>query len=89
MTTKEGVTPRTAPVAVGQVREIPIPMARDTLWVECLIADSRKVFGRTEYQIAPVSGSGLTWVQENGILSQIGPGYVPPDVVVEDQEKGL
>ncbi len=33
----------------------------------CLIRAARSVFGRTEFQVAPVQGEGLAWVQEDSV----------------------
>jgi len=58
------ITPASKPVAVGQVRLVPLRLSTNTLMVPCLVADTRAIFGRTEFQVTPVSGEGYAWVQE-------------------------
>jgi hypothetical protein len=45
---------------VGKTGEYSIP-GKD-LWIEVEILDTRHSWGRTEYLITPVSGSGSVWV---------------------------
>ena len=67
MTAEQKATlPANAPWEVGQLREVPFHLSTSDIYIECLVVDTRKVFGRTEYQIAPVSGRGSAWVSEQG-----------------------
>ena len=58
--------PEGVPWEVGQVREVPFHLSTSDLVVECLVTDTRKVFGREEWQITPVAGTGSAWVQAGG-----------------------
>lgn len=53
---------------IGQLRLVPFRLSTQTLEVECLITDTRTIFGRTEWQITPVKGEGSAWVREDGLL---------------------
>ena len=54
-------------IEVGQVRAIPFHMSKDTLVFNCVILDTRLVYGRHEVKIAPVDGEGAAWVTEDTV----------------------
>lgn len=58
------ITPVTKEVAIGQVRRLPIRMPSDTIDIEVVVMDKRSAFGRTDWQVSPVAGSGACWVSE-------------------------
>lgn len=64
--TKTKALPVGAPWGVGQVREVELHLSSSTLIVECLVHDTRRVYGRTEFQITPVAGSGSAWISPEG-----------------------
>lgn len=61
--------PTGVPWEVGQVREVPFRLSTADVIVDCLVADTRQVYGRTEWQITPVSGRGSAWVSEKGPMA--------------------
>ena len=58
----------TAPIAVGQVRNITVELA-DTLRVTCLVVEERRVYGRVEYLVTPIEGEGTAWVRADRIIT--------------------
>lgn len=66
----------TSPIDIGDTWETEIRMASGTLVVRMRIIDQRQVYGRNEYQIAPVSGRGTAWVREDSLRGNLA--TVPP-----------
>ena len=65
--------PKQQQVAVGQVIPVPIKMTNDVvIKVDCVILETRKVFGRIEWLVAPVQGDGQTWVRDESITTGKG-----------------
>lgn len=48
---------------------LPLPHRRrvDIVLVEVVVLGRRTVYQRTEYQVEPVAGTGVTWVQESSL----------------------
>ena len=53
------------PIEVGRVYGVPFHMSKSTLTINCVVLDTRTVYGRDEVKIAPVDGDGAAWVTED------------------------
>lgn len=58
------ITPEHEDVAVGQVRRLPIRLPSTDIEIEVVVLDARTSFGRKDWQVAPVAGTGDAWVAE-------------------------
>ena len=55
-------------IEVGQVHAVPFNMSKEnTLTVNCVVLDTRLVYGRNEVKIAPRDGGGSAWVTEDTV----------------------
>jgi hypothetical protein len=83
MTTDEQAPPLewTPPheVDVGQLVDVPIRTQNRMIVVRCLVLAERWAYGRVEYEVTPVEGSGATWVREDTFaLDSTGARVVSP-----------
>lgn len=53
---------------VGEVYPVPFRMSSTTITVNCLVLETRSVYGRVEWKMAPVEGDGAYWAREDSIL---------------------
>lgn len=58
-------------LAVGRTVRLPINLTSATIHVDVVLIDQRKAYGRTDWLVAPVSGSDdAAWVREASILGE-------------------
>ncbi len=71
MTTEKPVSPA-AHYAIGDVVRVPFDTYSATIEVDCVLLDTRRAYGRTDYLVAPVKGGDTpTWVTENTVLKAL------------------
>jgi hypothetical protein len=58
---------------IGDTVEVPFHLSSVTLWVPCVVLDTRTHFGRVEWELSPVGGRGDAWITEDKIISGTGP----------------
>jgi hypothetical protein len=79
MSTNEGgtplnLTPKLAPLVralVGKVADWTPPQPVKGITIEVIIEDVRLNWGRTDYLVSPVAGTGLIWVQATHVAPRV------------------
>ncbi len=60
---------KTATPEIGSTVMVWIEVSKDRrIQVPCVLLDRRQLFGRQEFQIAPVGGEGQAWITESRIV---------------------
>ncbi len=55
-------------IEVGQVHAIPFNMSKENaVTVNCVVLDTRLVYGRSEVKVAPRDGDGSFWCTEDTV----------------------
>ena len=57
---------------VSKAHLIPFATVGGVITVNCMVLDTRTVYGRVEWKVAPIDGDGTTWVTEKAISDGTG-----------------
>ncbi len=57
---------------LGEVYPVPFATVSGTVIVNCVMLDTRTVYGRVEWKVAPRDGDRWCWMQEKSIISGAG-----------------
>lgn len=52
---------------IGRTGTLAVRQGSDALKFGVRVMGARKAFGRTDYQVQPLNGSGLSWVQGDSV----------------------
>lgn len=54
-------------IKVGGTVPVPFRLHSAVLTVDCVVVETRQVYGRTEWLVVPVQGHGQAWVRDDSL----------------------